>query len=74
MEQLGIRVIDFRDGGEIGHARAFIRYLGRYVSAIPLLLGYFWMLWDPEKQTWHDKIAGSVVVPVDSYPVEKWPG
>ena len=29
---------------------------------IPLFLGYFWMLWDREKQTWHDKMAGSVVV------------
>jgi uncharacterized RDD family membrane protein YckC len=33
------------------------------VSAIVFLLGYLWMLWDPEKQTWHDKAAGSVVVP-----------
>ena len=40
---------------------------GRILSTIPLLLGYFWMLWDSEKQTWHDKLAGSVVVPVDAY-------
>ena len=40
-----------------------VRGIGRYVSAIPLLLGYFWMLWDKEKQTWHDKFADSVVVP-----------
>jgi uncharacterized RDD family membrane protein YckC len=51
------------DGGSIGHTRAFLRYIGRYISAIPILLGYFWMLWDPNKQTWHDKIANSVVVP-----------
>ena len=25
------------------------------------------MLWDKEKQTWQDKFAGSVVVPVDAY-------
>lgn len=66
---LGIRVIDLAGGGSIGHSRAFIRYLGRIVSAIVLLLGYLWMLWDDEKQTWHDKMAGSVVVPVSSYPV-----
>jgi uncharacterized RDD family membrane protein YckC len=52
------------DGGSIGHTRAFLRYIGRIVSTIPLLLGYFWMLWDPNKQTWHDKIANSIVVPV----------
>jgi uncharacterized RDD family membrane protein YckC len=73
---LGIRVYDHREGGAsgIGHWRAFVRTLMRYVSAIPILLGYLWMLWDSEKQTWHDKVAGSVVVPVDQYPVASWPG
>jgi uncharacterized RDD family membrane protein YckC len=60
---LGIRVVDLAGGGSIGFGRAFIRYIGRIVSAIPLFLGYFWMLWDKEKQTWHDKFANSVVVP-----------
>jgi len=59
---MGIRVIDFNTGGPIGYGRAFIRWLGSIVSAIPLFLGYFWMLWDSEKQTWHDKMAGSAVV------------
>jgi uncharacterized RDD family membrane protein YckC len=71
---LGIRVYDFRAGGAIGTSRGILRYFARILSTIPLLLGYFWMLWDAEKQTWHDKIAGSVVVPVSSYPVERWPG
>ena len=62
-------MIDLATGGPIGNSRAFIRYIGRFVSTIVFLLGYFWMLWDPEKQTWHDKFAGSVVVPVDAYPV-----
>jgi len=66
---LGIRVIGLSDGAPIGYGRGFIRWIGRYVSAIPLGLGYFWMLWDKEKQTWHDKFAGSVVVPESAYPV-----
>jgi uncharacterized RDD family membrane protein YckC len=66
---LGIRVIDLARGGPIGPGRAFIRLLGRIVSWIPLYLGYLWMLWDREKQTWHDKMAGSVVVPTSAYPV-----
>ena len=70
---LGIRVISLADGGPIGYGRAFIRYIGRIVSTIVLLLGYLWMLWDSEKQTWHDKFAGSVVVPESDYPVSKWP-
>ena len=71
---LGIRVIDFRSGGPIGFGRGLIRYLGRILSTIPCFLGYLWMLWDGEKQTWHDKLATTVVVPESSYPVENWPG
>jgi uncharacterized RDD family membrane protein YckC len=66
---LNIRVIDFSTGGPVGYGKAAGRYIGRILSAIPLGLGYFWMLWDKEKQTWHDKIAGTVVVPVDAYPL-----
>jgi uncharacterized RDD family membrane protein YckC len=32
-------------------------------------LGYLWMLWDPQQQTWHDKLVGTTVVPVSAYPV-----
>ena len=66
---LGIRVVDFRTGGPIGYGRGAIRYVGRIVSSLPLLLGYLWMLWDREKQTWHDKFASDVVVPTLHYPV-----
>ena len=61
-------------GSTIGYGGAFIRVIGKIVSGIACLLGYLWMLWDPEKQTWHDKFADSVVVPVSSYPVSEWPG
>jgi uncharacterized RDD family membrane protein YckC len=64
---LGIRVYDFRQGGAIGYGRGLLRQIGKYISGIVILLGYLWMLWDKEKQTWHDKIAGSVVVPADAY-------
>ena len=66
---LGIRVVDFNTGTSIGYGRALVRNLVKYISAIPLFLGYFWMLWDRESQTWHDKAANDVVVPVDAYPV-----
>ncbi len=70
---MGIRVYDLRQGGPIGTGRAIGRYFARIISTIPCLLGYFWMLWDSEKQTWHDKLVGSVVVPTSAYPVESWP-
>jgi uncharacterized RDD family membrane protein YckC len=71
---MGIRVVGFADGAPIGHGRAALRYIGTILSAIPLGLGYFWMLWDDQKQTWHDKIATTVVVPESAAPVDKWPG
>lgn len=52
------------DGGSIGYGRAFLRYIGRIISSIPIYLGFFWMLWDGDNQTWHDKIANSLVVKV----------
>jgi uncharacterized RDD family membrane protein YckC len=66
---LGIRVIDFNNGGPIGYGRAFIRWLVSIISYIVIFLGYLWMLWDKEKQCWHDKAANDVVVPVQYYPV-----
>jgi uncharacterized RDD family membrane protein YckC len=66
---LGIRVIDFSGGGVIGYQRAAIRYLASILSGICLGIGYLWMLWDKEKQTWHDKLSNSVVVPASDYPV-----
>jgi len=66
---LDIRVYDLKQGGPIGQGRAFIRWLGRIPSGF-CYLGYLWSIWDGEKQTWHDKFAGSVVVPTHAYPVE----
>jgi len=71
MSALGIRVISFDGSGSIGYGRAFVRWIGGYLSAIPIFLGFFWMLWDKEKQCWHDKLASDVVVPVSSYPIRE---
>jgi uncharacterized RDD family membrane protein YckC len=74
MRVLGIRAIDASTGGQVDYGRAFIRYLVSLGSALVCFLGYFWMLWDPEKQTWQDKVAQTFVVPTSAYPVERWPG
>ena len=66
---LGIRVLGLDNAGSIGYGRAFLRWLVSIVSAIVLLIGYLWMLWDGEKQCWHDKAANDVVVPVQDYPL-----
>ena len=60
--RLGVLVLDENDGSYIGTKRAVYRGLMSNVSQLALLLGYFWMLWDPQGQTWHDRVAHSVVV------------
>lgn len=67
---MGIRVIDTDTGGRLETGTAFTRAVVRLASGFALGLGFFWALWDPKKQTWHDKAAGTVVVPVSAYPIE----
>ncbi len=59
---LGLRIVDARDGGPVPVGRLALRYIGYLVSALPLGLGYLWAIWDPRRQSWHDKMGGTVVV------------
>jgi uncharacterized RDD family membrane protein YckC len=58
---MGVRVVGV-DGNPLSVGAALARILGAYVSGLLLGIGYLWMLWDANKQTLHDKMAGSVVV------------
>jgi uncharacterized RDD family membrane protein YckC len=60
--KLGVYVLDAETGAFIGKGRAAKRIIMSWVSALALFVGYLWMIWDPQKQTWHDKVAHSVVV------------
>jgi len=50
------------DGSSLSYSDALIREIASYLSAVVLLLGFFWVLWDAKKQSWHDKIAKTIVV------------
>lgn len=67
----GIRIADADSGGSIPYSRALIRVLMSYVSSIPFALGFFWMLWQPRKQTWHDLVANTLVVKTSFYPAHR---
>jgi uncharacterized RDD family membrane protein YckC len=58
----GARIVDARTGAPLTTGQSIGRYFAYYVSAIPLMLGYVWVAFDPRKQGWHDKLAGTVVV------------
>ena len=59
---ISARVVDAKTGSPLGVGQSIVRYLGYFVSTIPFGLGLLWVAFDPKKQGWHDKIAGSVVV------------
>jgi uncharacterized RDD family membrane protein YckC len=65
---MGIRVLDADTGRSLPYARAFARALMSSLSALPCFLGFFWMLWEPRKRTWHDIVADSLVVRASVYP------
>ena len=61
---LGIKVVK-TDGSPVGYLNAFLReVVGKFISGLVLGLGYLWILWDPRKQAWHDKIANTIVVKI----------
>lgn len=60
---LGLKVVR-TDGSPVNFAVALVRSLSSIFSTLVLFLGFFWAGWDREKQSWHDKIAGTVVVKV----------
>jgi uncharacterized RDD family membrane protein YckC len=59
---IGARIVDARTGAPPSTGQLIGRYLGYYVSMIPLFLGLIWVAFDARKQGWHDKLAGTVVV------------
>lgn len=62
---LGMRIVDARDGGPLRLWQVLARLLGYALSALPLGLGFIWMLRDKRRQGWHDKLARTVVVEDD---------
>jgi uncharacterized RDD family membrane protein YckC len=60
---LGLKIVRI-DGTPIDFAVALVRSLASCFSFAVFLLGFFWAGWDKEKQSWHDKIAGTIVVQV----------
>ena len=50
------------DDRPVDPATVLVRVLVGYVSLFMAGLGFLWCLWDPEQQTWHDKVAGTIVV------------
>ena len=60
---LGIRVVKVDGGVPAGFWRMALRQIiGQWVAAIVCYLGFIWVLFDANRQGWHDKIAKTLVI------------
>jgi uncharacterized RDD family membrane protein YckC len=55
-------VLDERTSAPPSTAQNIGRYFGYFLAIIPFGLGLLWVAFDPKKQGWHDKLAGTIVV------------
>lgn len=58
---VGLRLVQ-ADLTPVSIRQSVSRYFLRVLSVIPMGLGILWLLWDERKRTWHDHLAGTIVV------------
>jgi uncharacterized RDD family membrane protein YckC len=58
---LGLKVIH-DDHPHVAWARAIVRFVGYFISAIPFFMGFWWVLFDRRRESWHDKLAKTYVI------------
>ncbi|MCF3651199.1 RDD family protein [Synoicihabitans lomoniglobus] len=57
----GLKVVRL-DDRPVDWSVAIVRGLGAFLSLFAIGLGFIWVAFDPERQSWHDKIAGTTIV------------
>jgi uncharacterized RDD family membrane protein YckC len=51
------------DGSKLTTSQVVVREtIGRFLSTVFFEVGYFWMIFDKNRQTWHDMLAKSIVI------------
>jgi uncharacterized RDD family membrane protein YckC len=56
------QIVDAKTLSKPSTGQLIVRYIGYFISAFVLCLGFLWVAFDKRKQGWHDKIAGTLVV------------
>lgn len=56
------KIVDATTGQRPSNGQLIGRYFAYFISFAPMGLGVFWIAFDKRKQSWHDKLAGTVVV------------
>jgi uncharacterized RDD family membrane protein YckC len=54
--------VELLSGADLDWPVALLRFAAALVSLATVGLGFLWILVDPEKLAWHDRIAGTRVV------------
>ncbi len=54
--------LETADGRVPSVSVATLRFFAALLSLLPLGLGFLWLLWDPERLTWHDRLSRTRVV------------
>lgn len=49
--------IETPEGRKPGRGAASLRFLAALLSWLPLGLGFWWQLWDPDRLAWHDRLS-----------------
>lgn len=62
---LDCRIVDAYTKQKARPGQLVIRYMGYLISAIPLGLGFIWILFDKHHQGWHDKLSKTLVIMQD---------
>lgn len=60
---LNLKVVRL-DGRRLSFGVVAVRSLASIFSGLVVGIGMFWASWDSERQSWHDKIAGTTIVRV----------
>lgn len=50
------------DGACVTWPRALLRFMVAFISLAACGIGFLWALFDPQKRTWHDIAAGTLLV------------
>lgn len=59
---LKLKAVDAASGAPLAADKSFLRAFFSLVSISVGLLGYIWAIWEKDKRTWHDIIAGAKII------------
>lgn len=74
MVAISAMVVDERTGCPPSLNQHLGRSLALVLSLVPLGLGFLWAAFQPKKQAWHDKLAGTIVIRARSGTERPGPG